>query len=224
MRRSPARHTLAPPQYQQPYYYPPEPRGASAGAIIGAIGTIVLTLAAVTVAAVFVWKMTGGVLPGPLSLPTKAAIVPTSYVPRPNAQTNIDAYNAEQQATAVAIVQPAAQAPAVVPPVDSTIPTAVVLIATVAPIEQITVVPRGFPALAPGSDMRPTAVPTMPYPTPLPQAIADDFEVSPDGTCITAPRAGKRYQVCQGWKYQPQELATVADLIRGGTLPGVEVQ
>ncbi len=231
MRRSPARHPLQPPQYM-PMYYPPEPRRVSAGAIIGAIGTIVLALAAVTVAAVFVWKATGGVLPSALSLPTRAAIVPSvsvppDYAPRPNTQTDIDIYSAAQQATAAAIVQPAvapAQAPAVAPVVDSTLPTAAILIPTAIPIERITVVPQRFPALAAGSDMRPTPIVVMPYPTPLPAAIANDFEVSPDGTCITAPRGGKRYQVCQGWKYSPAEIATVADLIRGGTLPGVEVQ
>jgi len=218
-------------------YYPPEPRGVSAGAIIGAIGTIVLTLAAVTVAAVFVWKATGGVLPG-VTTSTKPTIGTTMGGTTGRGSVNTGAqtgitdvqYNATAGAQQAAAIQEAAQveqspvqAPAGVDLQGQPIPTAVILIPTVAPVDQIVVVPQSMPVLA-VDPLLPTAVPTMPYPTPLPAAIANDFEVSPDGTCITAPRNGKRYQVCQGWKYSPAEIATVADLIRGGTLPGVEVQ
>lgn len=242
MRRSPARHAIQPPTYQPPYYppmpyYPPPERRGSA---IGAICTVVLTFCALAMVSIFVWKVTGGVLPSLPTLPTVKAIANTgSSSGARGASTGVNdaiaRYNAAQEATAAALSQAAGpavapritdRAPAGVDTLGNALPTAVVLIPTVPPVDQITVVPDLSKPIvyAAGSDMRPTPVVVMPYPTALPQAIADDFEVSPDGTCITAPRDGKRYQVCQGWKYAPQELATVADLIRGGTLAGVEVQ
>lgn len=238
MRRSPARHAPQYPYYAPQPYYPPEPRGSSAGAIIGAVGTIVMTLAAVTVAAVFVWKMTGGVLPslqgGTVTKPTVGIGTGNNGSSDAGATTGSDttAYNATadaQQAAAIqagaqAVVPPAAVAPAGVDTLGQPIPTAIILIPTAIPIEQVQVIPQSMPVLAAGSDMRPTPVTVMTYPTPLPVAVANDFEVSSDGTCITAPRNGRRYQVCQGWKYQPNELASVADYIRTGLLPGVEVQ
>jgi hypothetical protein len=234
MRRAPARHT--PPQYPpyppMPWPMYPEQRG---GSVVATVSTVLMAIAALVMVGLFAWKVTGGVLPSTpntAAQPTKAA--PGNVTPRNDTgggvQTGIDAYNAGQQATAAAASHPGAaarQAPAVqAPALPNGIPTAVILIPTALPIEQVTVVPDASKPLvfAAGSDVRPTPVTVMPYPTPLPQAIADNFEVSPDGTCITAPRGGKKYQVCQGWKYAPNELATVADLIRGGTLLGVEVQ
>lgn len=231
MRRSPARHVLQAPQYPPPFYYPqpaPAPE-RQRGNVVATICTIVLTLVALIVGGVFLYRVTGGVLPTFQTQPTRAVgVIPSVGITRDvsaPAQAEIDAHNAAAEAEHAAAIQAGEQAaqPQLAPAaVDMLgIPTAVILIPTALPIDQVRVIPRGMPVLA---GAQPTAIPTMVYPTPLPAAVADDFEVSPDGTCITAPRDGKRYQVCQDWKYQPQELATVADLIRGGTLVGVEVE
>jgi hypothetical protein len=236
MRRAPARHQpYFPPQAM---YYPPESRGTSAAAVIGMICTILLTLAGVTAAGALVWRAAGGVLPslpGALVVPTQRTIATVApWQPDTNAASQVDRSIDNFNATQVAQVPAQAAQPAVVPPPAIAAPagvdalgrplaTAVIMIPTTIPVEQVVVIPHGMPALAP-DPMVPTAIPTMVYPTALPAAVASNFEVSPDGTCITAPRNGKRYQVCQGWKYSPAEQVTVADLIRGGTLPGVEVQ
>lgn len=225
MRRSPARHVLPqypiayPPPYP-PYYAPPPQRPAIDRALNMVLWLIVFGLAGIT----------GYLLITP-QIPTR----PMSITPTAGALSDTGArHGLSDNATAAAVDQAVvdaqpAQAPAqpLAQPIvaqPGALPTAVILIPTAIPVEQVSVVPLAVPLVtAPGSDMRPTPVTVMAYPTALPAAIADDFQLSPDGTCITAPRGGKHYQVCQGWKYQPQEIATVADLIRGGTLPGVEV-
>lgn len=122
------------------------------------------------------------------------------------------------QATVQAV--PIAQAPAVGAPVaPMALPTAAVLIPTVAPLAQIVVVPHPDKPVA-YANSAPSPLPTLPIPTPL--AVVD-YRLSADGLCVIAPRAGVEYQVCQSWKYQPHEVASVADYIRSGLLPGVAV-
>lgn len=248
MRRAPARHTLQPPQYPQPYYppmpyYPPAPERR--GGWVATTATIVLTLCAIVMVAVFTWKVTGGVLP---SLPMQA----TTGVKPPitgdtgtqhsgaGAQTGVDtgaaAYNATADAQLAAAIQASQQqaaaqpnaqaAPAGVDTLGQPIPTAVVFIPTAIPIEQITVVPDVSQPLvfAPGSDMRPTPAPTMPYPTPLPPAVMDGYTLSADGKCLTIERGGKKYQDCEPEPFTLGAARTIADLMRTGVIPGVEVQ
>ena len=227
MRRAPAHY----PQYPPMDYRPPEPhRGA--GSVISTISTVVLTLAAVVAVAVFVLKVTGGVFPfvpgGIVSVtvkPTVGAVVavagadtrrPPVAAPAPGIAAQEEAA-AEVQviaAQAEAPVQaPVIEAPAGVDTLGQAIPTAIVRMATAIPIEQVRVIPI-IPTVAP------TLIPTV-APTFIPTA---EFTLSPDGKCIEAARDGKRWQVCQEWKYARVEMATVANLIRGGVLPGVEVR
>ena len=234
MRRSTARHPIyyqapAPRPRPRPAYDPPEPRGGGAGAIISAISTAVLVLSAVITAAVFVWKVTGGVIP---SLPGSVATVPTVAAITGQAGVTVKVPSAPAADAPPAAIQAAAPPALVAPPIEAApagvdtlgrpIPTAIVHIPTAIPIEQVRVIPQSMPVLAP-DPLLPTAIPTMAIPTPLPAGGASAFDLSPDGKCITARRDGKRYQVCQEWKYAPVEMATVADFIRGGVLPGVEV-
>ena len=208
MRRTHARH--------QPFSYPPTPpiRPPAIDRFLNMLVWIIVIGLGLFVAYLL------AVPPAPLALPTSAPAM------RPAPPAAVDPGQATYDAAAPAALpqaQPAAAQPAAVNN-PATWPTAGILVATIPPADQITIVPLAAPlVVAPGSDMRPTPVTVMPYPTPLPAAIADNFEVSADGKCITAPRNGVRYQVCQDWEYAPQEIATVADLIRGGTLPGVEV-
>lgn len=245
MRRSPARHAppqypIYPPQPMQPYY-PPAPIRASAidRFLNMAVWILVIGLG---LFAAYLLLTPPASIPAPATAPAAPAATRTARdtTTQDNSQlSDTTAYNAtaaaehqaaitaaDQEVAAVAPAAAPAAPAAVVPNVNdpATWPTAIILIATAIPVEQVTVVPLDVPlVVAEGSDMRPTPVAVMPFPTPLPAAIADNFTLSPDGLCISAPRGGKRYQVCQAWKYAPQEMATVADLIRGGTLPGVEV-
>ena len=229
MRRAPA-HYPRYPQYPPMDYRPPEPhRGA--GSVVSVTCTVVLTLAAVVAVAVFVLKVTGGVfpfVPGGSSgtvKPTVGAVVavagadtrrPPVAAPAPGIAAQEEAA-AEVQviaAQAEAPVQaPVIEAPAGVDTLGQAIPTAIVRMATAIPIEQVRVIPI-IPTVAP------TLIPTV-APTFIPNA---EFTLSPDGKCIEAARDGKRWQVCQEWKYARVEMATVANFIRGGVLPGVEVR
>lgn len=146
-------------------------------------------------------------------------------LPAANTQAQIEAASqAAYQATVQAVERAAGNiASAPVKPIGG-LPTAVIAIPTSIPIAQITVVPRSMPVVyAQSGPILPTPQPTMTYPTPLP-AAADAYTVSPDGLCVIAPREGTPYQVCQAWKYAPQEAASVADYIRTGRLPGSPVQ
>lgn len=120
----------------------------------------------------------------------------------------------------VAETQPDTAAPAVVAPL-STLPTAVILIPTVAPVAQVVVVPQAMPVL---EDTRPTLAPTMVYPTPLPAAIANAYTLSDDGKCITVERSGAQYQNCQPDPFTPGAARSVADLMRTGVIPGTKVE
>jgi hypothetical protein len=136
--------------------------------------------------------------------------------------------NAAYQATVQAVdaAQPpaaAAQQPAVVGPIGA-LPTAVIAIPTAVPVAQVVVVPQAMPrTYAQSGPMLPTPIPTMAYPTPLPAAAAA-YSVSPDGRCVTAPRNGAQYQVCQGWPYKDAEARSVADYLRTGMIPGTKVE
>lgn len=220
MRRAPAHPMYYPPHPQ------PQPRG---GGVLGAICTVLLTIAALAMAGAFVWRAIGGQLPTlPKPIATSGGVTAPfqpQAAPR-DVSGDIAIFNATQVAS-VPQAAPQAPAPAVVQPNaadPSTWPTAIIAIPTAIPAAKVTIVPKDVPlVVAEGS--RVTPLPTdLPYPTPLPVAVASNYTLSPDGKCISAPRGGKTYQVCQNWKYGPQEIATVADLIRGGTLPGVEVK
>lgn len=234
MRRA-MRH--APPQYpvyQQPpmqqWQEPPRP-GPIDRFLSRLVGMIIIGLGLFTA---YLLVTQNAALPAParknaVSLPSAPTDSTGSGEQAPAAPQTDEAYNATAKAQYQDAIQaqPAEQAPAQIEApaaIDNALPTAAILIPTAVPIEQVTIVPREMPAVyAPGSDMRPTLEPTIPYPTPLPAAVASQYQLSADGTCITAPRAGKLYQVCQDWKYQPNEVASVADYIRTGLLPGVEV-
>lgn len=117
------------------------------------------------------------------------------------------------------------QAPAQAIPVEDTqrvetapqaIPTAAVY-ATAEPVIQV--IPQSMPKF----DTGPTAIPTLTYPTPLPAAILGETQRSTDGKCVSALRGGKRFEVCQEWKFTEAEAASVADYVRTGLIPGVEV-
>lgn len=115
---------------------------------------------------------------------------------------------------------PIEAAPAGIDTRGQPIPTAVV-------IEQspvVEVVPQAMPQeYAPGSDIRQPTVEVLPYPTPLADPMVG-AGVSGDGKCVQAERGGKLYQVCQAWKYQPHEAASMADYLRTGLVPGEEVK
>lgn len=132
------------------------------------------------------------------------------------------AANAAYQATAQASQSAGNVASAPVVPA-STLPNAVINIPTAVPATQVVVVPQRMPVLAQSGPAQPTAIPTMAYPTPLPAGAAA-YRTSADGKCVIAPRNGTMYQVCQEWKYKPDEAASVADYIRTGLLPGSPVQ
>lgn len=127
------------------------------------------------------------------------------------------AYQATVQA--VNAVQPAA-APAAQP---GTLPTAAIVYPTAIPVEQVTVVPIAYPQTYASNDPPTiTPIPTIPYPTPLPVAMAA-FTLSPDGKCVTVAARGGEYQQCQDWPYSAAEAASVADYLRTGLIPGTKV-
>lgn len=225
--RRAARHA----PHQPSYYYPAPPlpyqEPPRQSNTVATVCTLLITLAALLAAGALAWRAGGGQWPTLPTLPTRAAVAPVKErVNNPAVATPIPGL-AQNEAEANAAYQTAvakAEAPAVPAPALPSVPTAFIAIPTALPVELVTVVPIDAPlVVAPGSDVRATLAPTMVYPTPLPAAVAEQYQLSPDGKCITAPRAGKMYQVCQEWKYAPAEIATVADLIRGGTLAGVEV-
>lgn len=123
-----------------------------------------------------------------------------------------EAESQSQYATAVAIgnqgqaVQ-AQDAPVAAPAVVQPLPTAAIMMPTAVPVAQVRVIPlANVPIVyAPGSDMRPTALPTLVYPTPLTEG--KDWTLSADGLCVRAPRNGKVYEACQTWKYTQAEAA-----------------
>ena len=133
------------------------------------------------------------------------------------------------QPTGVAMAQaPAAVAPAqvdvapVAPVVAQPLPTAQVVVAAVP--DNVVVVPQANKPLryATGSDMRPTALPTMVIPTPLTEG--KDWTLSADGLCVLAPRGGKTYQACQSRPYSADEAKSIGDYLHTGLVPGVEVK
>lgn len=150
------------------------------------------------------------------AIPPRQPAAPAAQLPANQAAAEANA-DAAYQATVQAVnaAQPAAAAVAQ----PGALPTAVIAI----PTAQAVVVPWAMPVLASNSPPTVTPIPTIAYPTPLPAAAAA-YTVSPDGLCVIAPRAGKQYQVCQAWKYKPDEATSVADYIRTGLLPGTEVQ
>lgn len=120
----------------------------------------------------------------------------------------------QQQAPPAAALPAAPAAPAV-----EVVPTAAVY---AAPSPVVEVIPQAMPAVAAGSDIRPAPLPTIAIPTPL--TLGSDYWLSEDGKCVRAPRGGKTYEVCQDWKYKPNEIASVGDYIHTGLLPGTEVR
>lgn len=134
------------------------------------------------------------------------------------------AYQATAQAAEAQIARDAgnvASAPAQAPVIA--LPTAVVLIPTVPPLAQITIVPQSMPVVyAQSAPIVPTPIPTLVYPTLIPAALAN-YSISPDGKCVIVTRDGAAYQQCQDWKYSPAEAASVADYLRTGLLPGTKV-
>lgn len=75
---------------------------------------------------------------------------------------------------------------------------------------------------AQGSDVRPTPLPPLVIPTPLTAGV--DYAANSDGTCVTAPRAGKTYRFCQIRPMNPGEIASVGDYLRTGMIAGEEVK
>jgi hypothetical protein len=114
--------------------------------------------------------------------------------------------------------------PQMAPIAAQQLPTAQVRVPTAVPVEKIVVVPLANAPIvyAPGSDMRPTPLPTLVYPTPL--TAGKDWMLSADGLCVRAPRNGKVYEACQTWKYAQAEAASIGDFLHTGVVLGVEVK
>lgn len=177
-----------------------------------------IILIALTVEAIVIGVRLGYV-PTPTSFWSVAAETaqPTTHAQAPQQP----AYSAPAPIVVQQQPAPAVEAPPVAPPAPAVevVPTAAVY---VAPTPVVEVVPQAMPVVAPGSDVRPTPLPAIVLPTPL--TAGSDYWVSEDGKCVRAPRGGKTYEVCQDWKYKPNEIASVGDYIHTGLLPGTEVR